>query len=104
MPEVLVDRIGTDVVRLTLNRPDVRNAFNEHVIAEHRLWDRAVSAPMHDDCRRLHVLEPCAHVRVVDVLKKRRRRLCIARLLLGLNEPAPLGTALFTEEDIREQA
>ena len=26
------------VERLTLNRPDVRNAFNEHVIAELTAW------------------------------------------------------------------
>jgi methylglutaconyl-CoA hydratase len=30
------------VVRVTLNRPDVRNAFNEHVIAELTEWARGV--------------------------------------------------------------
>ena len=32
------------VERLTLNRPDVRNAFNEHVIAELTAWAGAASA------------------------------------------------------------
>ena len=32
------------VVRVTLNRPEVRNAFNEHVIAELTEWARSVSA------------------------------------------------------------
>ena len=30
------------VVRVTLNRPEVRNAFNEHVIAELTEWARSV--------------------------------------------------------------
>ena len=35
-----VDRRGP-VEYVTLNRPDVRNAFNEHVIAELTAWARA---------------------------------------------------------------
>src|SRR4051812_50204019 len=34
---LLVERDGA-VERLTLNRPDVRNAFNAHVIAESSAW------------------------------------------------------------------
>ena len=38
------------VERLTLNRPDVRNAFNEHVIAELTEWAAATreAAARHD--------------------------------------------------------
>src|SRR5688572_11071022 len=35
-----IERRGP-VERVTLNRPDVRNAFNEHVIAELSAWARA---------------------------------------------------------------
>src|SRR5688500_4968761 len=35
-----IERHGA-VEYVTLNRPDVRNAFNEHVIAELTLWARA---------------------------------------------------------------
>jgi methylglutaconyl-CoA hydratase len=39
-----IERTGP-VERVTLNRPDVRNAFNEHVIAELTAWARKA----HDD-------------------------------------------------------
>ncbi len=42
MASILVQHSGP-VVRVTLNRPDVRNAFNEHVIAELTEWARSVS-------------------------------------------------------------
>jgi methylglutaconyl-CoA hydratase len=41
MSLILVAQQGP-VVRVTLNRPDVRNAFNEHVIAELTAWARSV--------------------------------------------------------------
>ncbi|HVL67613.1 MAG TPA: enoyl-CoA hydratase-related protein [Vicinamibacterales bacterium] len=41
MSSLLIDHSGP-VVRVTLNRPDVRNAFNEDVIAELAAWARAV--------------------------------------------------------------
>src|SRR5499427_6479775 len=37
---LLAERRGR-IERLTLNRPDVRNAFNEHVIAELTAWAAA---------------------------------------------------------------
>jgi methylglutaconyl-CoA hydratase len=37
MPPILIEQTGP-VVRVTLNRPDVRNAFNEQVIAELTAW------------------------------------------------------------------
>ena len=37
MPSVLIDQSGP-VIRVTLNRADVRNAFNEEVIAELTAW------------------------------------------------------------------
>jgi methylglutaconyl-CoA hydratase len=40
---LLSERDGP-VERLTLNRPDVRNAFNEHVIAELTAWAEAITA------------------------------------------------------------
>src|ERR687890_665504 len=38
-------RVETDgpVVRVTLNRPDVRNAFNEELIAELTTWAQSVT-------------------------------------------------------------
>ena len=44
-----IERDGA-VERLTLNRPDVRNAFNEHVIAELTTWAAQAreSAARHD--------------------------------------------------------
>ena len=39
---LLTDRDGA-VERLTLNRPDVRNAFNEHVIAELTAWAAGIA-------------------------------------------------------------
>jgi methylglutaconyl-CoA hydratase len=44
--EYLITTLDGAVERLTLNRPDVRNAFNEHVIAELTAWaaDAAVRA------------------------------------------------------------
>jgi methylglutaconyl-CoA hydratase len=41
-PNLLVERAGF-VERLTLNRPEVRNAFNDHVIAELTEWALHVS-------------------------------------------------------------
>jgi methylglutaconyl-CoA hydratase len=41
---LIIERSG-GVERVTLNRPDVRNAFNEHVIAELTAWARGA----HDD-------------------------------------------------------
>lgn len=41
MSLIRVDQQGP-VVRVTLNRPEVRNAFNEHVIAELTEWARSV--------------------------------------------------------------
>lgn len=40
---IAIERSGA-VERLTLNRPDVRNAFNEHVIAELTEWAARVAA------------------------------------------------------------
>ena len=37
MPPILIEQTGP-VVRVTLNRPDVRNVFNEQVIAELTAW------------------------------------------------------------------
>ncbi|HEY0873436.1 MAG TPA: enoyl-CoA hydratase-related protein [Vicinamibacterales bacterium] len=37
MPPILIEQTGP-VVRVTLNRPDVRNAFNEHMVAELTGW------------------------------------------------------------------
>src|SRR5262245_11362930 len=44
------------VERLTLNRPDVRNAFNEHVIAELTRWAASVTALAPDERPRVVVL------------------------------------------------
>lgn len=41
MSSLLIDHSGP-VVRVTLNRPDVRNAFNEEVIADLTAWARSV--------------------------------------------------------------
>jgi methylglutaconyl-CoA hydratase len=41
MAHLLIERAGP-VVRVTLNRPDVRNAFNEDLIAELTTWARSV--------------------------------------------------------------
>ncbi len=43
MAHLLIERAGP-VVRVTLNRPDVRNAFNEELIAELTTWARSVKA------------------------------------------------------------
>jgi methylglutaconyl-CoA hydratase len=43
MALLIVSRDGP-VERLTLNRPDVRNAFNEHVIAELSAWAEGIAA------------------------------------------------------------
>ena len=43
MPHLLIEHVGP-VVRVTLNRPDVRNAFNEALIAELTTWARSVTA------------------------------------------------------------
>ena len=43
MSELLIEHIGP-VVRVTLNRPEVRNAFNEEVIAELTAWAEAPMA------------------------------------------------------------
>jgi methylglutaconyl-CoA hydratase len=40
----LISKRGGAIERLTLNRPDVRNAFNEHVIAELTAWAGDVRA------------------------------------------------------------
>jgi methylglutaconyl-CoA hydratase len=40
---ILADRDGA-IERLTLNRPDVRNAFNEHVIGEITSWAAGIAA------------------------------------------------------------
>ena len=40
---LLIDQTGT-VVRVTLNRPEVRNAFNEELIAELTAWAESVKA------------------------------------------------------------
>lgn len=42
MPSLLIDRDGP-IIRVTLNRPDVRNAFNEELIAELTEWACGVS-------------------------------------------------------------
>lgn len=42
MPPILIEQTGP-VVRVTLNRPDVRNAFNEQVIAELTAWAENVT-------------------------------------------------------------
>jgi methylglutaconyl-CoA hydratase len=44
------------VERLTLNRPDVRNAFNEHVIAELTAWAEATGAAALDRSVRVAVI------------------------------------------------
>jgi methylglutaconyl-CoA hydratase len=43
MSQLLIEPAGP-VVRVTLNRPDVRNAFNEELIAELTMWARSVKA------------------------------------------------------------
>jgi methylglutaconyl-CoA hydratase len=43
MPHLLLERAGP-VLRVTLDRPDVRNAFNEELIAELTAWARSVQA------------------------------------------------------------
>ena len=43
MSSLIVEQVGS-VVRITLNRPDVRNAFNENVIAELTSWAQSVPA------------------------------------------------------------
>jgi methylglutaconyl-CoA hydratase len=42
MPSLIIDHAGP-IVRVTLNRPDVRNAFNELVIAEITEWAASVT-------------------------------------------------------------
>lgn len=42
MSQLLIERAGP-VVRVTLNRPDVRNAFNDDLIAELTTWARSVT-------------------------------------------------------------
>src|SRR6266850_819491 len=50
--EHLITRRDGPVVRLTLNRPEVRNAFNAHVIAELTAWaDETRSAAARGDVR-----------------------------------------------------
>jgi methylglutaconyl-CoA hydratase len=43
MAHLLIEQTGP-LIRVTLNRPDVRNAFNEAVIAEMIAWARSVKA------------------------------------------------------------
>lgn len=43
MSQLLIEQVGP-VVRVTLNRPDVRNAFNEDLIADLTTWARSVKA------------------------------------------------------------
>src|SRR5687768_8795441 len=47
MASIQIERAG-DVLTVTLNRPDVRNAFNEALIAEITAWARA---PLPGDVR-----------------------------------------------------
>jgi methylglutaconyl-CoA hydratase len=41
MSQLLIETTGP-VIRITLNRPDVRNAFNEELIAELTMWAKSV--------------------------------------------------------------
>ena len=52
--QFLTTRRDGAVEHLTLNRPDVRNAFNEHVIAELTAWaaEAREQAARGDDSRR----------------------------------------------------
>ena len=52
--ETLLTRRDGVVEYVTLNRPDVRNAFNEHMIAELTAWAAAINA---DDDVRVAVIE-----------------------------------------------
>ena len=52
---LIVERDGP-VERLTLNRPDVRNAFNEHVIAEITAWAAGLAARPADERPRVCIL------------------------------------------------
>jgi methylglutaconyl-CoA hydratase len=50
MNELILSRRDGPVEYLTLNRPDVRNAFNEHVIAELTRWAEATAADRRVRC------------------------------------------------------
>ena len=55
MGALLIEQSGP-VVRVTLNRPDVRNAFNELVIAELTEWAEQVTAPATSASPRVAIL------------------------------------------------
>jgi methylglutaconyl-CoA hydratase len=52
---LLIEQSGP-IVRVTLNRPDVRNAFNDLVIAELTEWAEQVTAPTSASAPRLAIL------------------------------------------------
>lgn len=60
--EFLATERDGPVERLTLNRPDVRNAFNDRVIAELADWASAIRAPARDHRVRVVVLAGAGEV------------------------------------------
>ena len=88
----LISQRDGAVERLTLNRPDVRNAFNEHVIAELTAWAaevHAAEAPgnLIYDCRFPRIPDPAAMERALC----QRAGIIESGLFLGMARIALVG-------------